>query len=297
MKLTIKPIIYSMPALTMAMTAQADILIPGAVAPAPVPGRPSQAPPVLRSDLLASNAVHAIFKGIKTLPKVGLDDSATFEEVAVFEVKQNLAYRRYDRMGDGAMTPGSLVGVSLATDMPGQDAALSEKLRSLQPGDEAIMNIDHIYVFKEDGNRNMRPCTRFAQVQPRQPEPIPAAPTSAPSAPVADTPAQALPSALMQPSAPSPVIIKSSRAVVRNVVETPDGGRTCTEDIVETGNDGKTTRRRFINGVEVDPETNQPLSATPASPSAQPEEPLPSEDTPEPADTELPPIPEPTADH
>ena len=101
----IHPFFYSMIVLPAVTTAWADI---GMGRPSPsVVNLPRQG--VYHSDLLASNAVHAVFKGLRTIPVVNLalPTDAT-EEVAVFEVKQNLAHRRYDRMGDGALNPGKL---------------------------------------------------------------------------------------------------------------------------------------------------------------------------------------------
>lgn len=291
-------LLYAYPLLVaMPMAARADISLPGA-APAPQPSATpaSTAPAVYHSELLASNAVHAVFKGLRMLPVVKLEEAPSVEEVAVFEVKQNLAHRRYDRMGDGALQVGKLFSVSLASDVPGQDAALGGQIRQMQPGDEALMNIDHIYVFRESGNENVRPCTRFTRVQPRQPEaqpaPTPATPVT-PAAPAAESPTMApLPAAVpaapaATPAATQPVqpvqrnfSYRSSRSVVSRTVIEPDGQggmkRTHVEEQREWVPELNQERvRKFINGVEVDPQTDQPLP-TPSAPAApQPEAPQP----------------------
>ena len=250
---------------------------------------------VYHSDLLASNAVHAIFKGIRSIPVVDLAvASPASEEVAVFEVKQNLAHRRYDRMGDGALNVGKLFSVSLAADVPGQDADVGRQIREMKPGDEALLHIDHIYLFREEGNENVRACTRFAKVEPRG-DASPAA--DAPATPPADkpdatpdpaAPADAVPSPSPAPDtpatdtqtiAPLPSTMKETTSSYASSVESrisivPDGKGGMRRMKVETRRewvDGEDTPRvrKFINDVEVDPTTDRPLSqngsaATPA---------------------------------
>lgn len=236
-------------------------------APAVAPEAPAtQAAPPLHSELLASNAVHAIYRGIRTVPKVTLDGSASLEEIGVFEVKQNLAHRRYDRMGDGPLQEGKLLGVALATDVPGQDASLAQQIRAMAPGDEALMNIDHVYVFRQDGNETVHPCTRFVPVPGKSSE----------TQPVGTPPAQPEGTAVPEPDAIIPNIPslppvrfttgthKSTRVTVRSIIE-PDGRggmrQTRIEERCERDEStGQETVRKFINGVEVDPQTDQPLS-------------------------------------
>ncbi len=252
---------------------------------------------VYHSDLLASNAVHAVYKGIRSIPVVDLAvSSPATEEVAVFEVKQNLAHRRYDRMGDGALNPGKLFSVSLAADVPGQDADVGRQIREMKPGDEALLNIDHIYLFRDDGNENVRACTRFAKVEARAdatPSQIAQQPASdqsgAPQAPTAGQtpsasspaqPASAEPTNEAQKMAPLPSATKEKSTSYASSVESrismvPDGkgGTRCIS--VETrrewiDGEDKPRVRKFINGVEVDPATDRPLienkAATPDKP-------------------------------
>lgn len=284
----IHPIFITVPAvLALPSAAWADI-----TTPAEAPQRAAY-----HADLLASNAVHAVFKEIRSLPVVRLDAAPGTEEVAVFEVKQNLAHRRYDRMGDGALQTGKLFSVSLATDIPGQDAALADKLRGMKPGDEALLNMDHIYVFREEGNENVRACTRFAQVQPKQPEAPESAPQeqetpAAPSAPdaTAEPPAAQDDTAMPLPLQPAFSAVGSS--VESRITVEPDGlggmKRMKIEVHREWGSNGEQRVRKFINDVEVDPQTDQPLglSGTPVA------APLPSAPAAAPQQTP-PPIPDP----
>lgn len=207
------------------------------------------------ADLLSSNAVRAAFKEIRSIPVVKLDAEPSSEEVAVFEVKQNLAHRRYDRMGDGALKAGKLFSISLATDIPGQDAELGSRIRELQAGDEALLNIDHIYVFREEGNENVHACTRFVKIQPRQASED--APAAAPA----------------QERLPLPMT-SSSRQVFTQITVEPDGqGGMRRMKIVEQRErsaDGQEHVRKFINDVEVDPQTNQPLPLSASQPQQQP---------------------------
>lgn len=264
-------ILYTFPALLAASVAHADISLgkPG------VQVSQSQA---YHSDLLASNAVRAAFREIRSIPVVKLDAEPTTEEVAVFEVKQNLAHRRYDRMGDGMMQPGKLFSVSLAADVPGQDAAVGSKIREMSPGDEALMNIDHIYLFREEGNENVRSCTRFARVQP-QPS-APAQPSDSHSAP-AQLPQQQA-AADTQPLPLNPRMSGSARSVESRITIAPDAQGVMRRTKIEihrewSSETGAEKVRKFINDVEVDPQTDRPLTLSGAqdAPAAAPSEPAP----------------------
>ncbi len=241
---------------------------------------------VYHSDLLASNAVHAIFKGLRKIPVVNLAvPTDAMEEVAVFEVKQNLAHRRYDRMGDGALNVGRLFPVSLAADVPGQDADVGRQIREMKPGDEALLHIDHIYLFRDEGNENVRAVTRFAKVQPQYTEEQGAPSASAPGVPAESSVPTApdhQPAAAPVPAATSthdaantdPAPLTSSadssnfaRSVESSISIVPDGKggmrRTKVEIIREwTPGSGQERVRKFINDVEVDPTTDQPVQQT-----------------------------------
>lgn len=244
--------LYTFPALLVAApVALADISL----------GAPAAAEPqrsVYHTDLLASNAVLATFKELRSIPVVRLDAAPETEEVAVFEVKRNLAHRRYDRMGDGELKQGKLFSVSLAADVPGQDASLGNTLRELKAGEEALLNIDHIYVFREEGNENVHACTRFVKIQPGV---APGAPHTAAQQPNALQP---------RPDRAVLPISSNTREVFTRVTIEPDGNGGMRQmkitEIREVSDDGKTTVRKFINNVEVDPQTDQPLPIPAAEP-------------------------------
>ena len=280
----------ALPALLVADFAYGDISL----------GRPA-VPNITRNDayhcdLLASNAVRAALKEIRSVPIVSLESATpTTAQIAIFEVKQNLRHCRYDRMGDGALSVGKLFPVSLSGDVPGQDAALADQIREMKPGDEAIMNIDHIYLFREEGNENVRSCTRFAKARPQGEMP--------PPPPSAQLPGVASPdSQTQQPAAtPQPSVRVSSgftgRSVESRVTVEPDGKGGSVRKKVEIHRewtaDGKQQVRKFINDVEVNPDTDQPLPlSAPQSEAAPAPAPAPA-----PAGgDDLPPIPEPPAE-
>lgn len=243
---------------------------------------------VYHSDLLASNAVYAVFKGIRSIPVVDLAvASPASEEVAVFEVKQNLAHRRYDRMGDGALNVGKLFSVSLAADVPGQAADVGRQIREMKPGEEALLHIDHIYLFREEGNENVRACTRFAKVEPRRgaaasasgaPEATSgednAGVTSVPGRPASAGPSQQAasdaPREDTQTIAPLSSVTGGTTSSYASSVESrisivPDGKGGVRQMKVEirrewVNGEDKPRVRKFINDVEVDPDTDRPLS-------------------------------------
>lgn len=303
----INPFLYAIPALVTLPVAVADISLGRPPAPQ------AAAEGAYHTDLLASNAVLASLKEIRTVPIVSLESaSPTSAQIAVFEVKQNLAYKRYDRMGDPSLQPGKLFPISLAADVPGQDASLGEQIRTMKPGDEAIMNIDHIYIFREDGNENVRACTRFALRKAQGAPQAPSAPTPAqPAAPAAtvSTPTPA-PAATAAPTHATPLIPMIrlmdglsddghhySSSVETRIVMQPDDQGVMKRTKIEIRNetiDGKTTVRKFINDVEVDPNTDQPLNPAPSPTEDTPaESPAPA---PEKPGDELPPLPDPPAD-
>lgn len=160
--------------------AVADITITGA----PVSRRAGQSIQG-KYELMATNAVRAVFQG--TQDKNGVQE-------AVFEVKENLAYRRFVRYGDGALQPGNLFTITMNGATPGQPAEVIEEINKLKPGQEAIMKIDHIFIFGEQQGQNVRPCTRIARREVAPPAPAPAAPaqpapTTQQNAPQQNTPA------------------------------------------------------------------------------------------------------------
>lgn len=288
----------SLPLLLLAPAALADLRIPPPAVPASTGGAQS----AYHCELLAANAVHAIFKEIRSIPVLEPGAAPSSQEIAVFEVKQNLAHRRYDRMGDPALQPGKLCSVVLAADVPGQDATLAGTLRQLSPGEEVLMNIDHIYVFRDSGNENVRACTRFAKVQSPQPLPLRSESADSPTTPAAPiTPATPIAPAISQPSADQAdwtIVGQSVQETIRYDAPGSEPKRMKVETRHEYSRKTKEKRtRKFINDVEVDPQTDLPLAPTgqPAAPAAAPQPAAEPEPTPQAPAAELPPIPDPVS--
>ncbi len=201
-------------------------------------------------DLLASNTVRATFLGVRTLQVQTFEqETPGTVDVAVFEVIDNLAYRRLVRYGDGSLKPGARFTVSMSRDLPGQPASVVDTISQMQPGEEAVMKIDHLYLFGDQEGKPIRPCSRMARRQGA----------------TADAPAP-------QPQLQTAPSLQTS-AVSRQVSVSMNGnGQTETREIITQKLPGsnEVTRRMFINGVEVDPATKQPLAdaqqANPAAP-------------------------------
>lgn len=225
-------------------------------------------------DLMASNTIRATFKGMRELPMQTLDESQPASaQVAEFEVIENLAHRRYVRYGDGEMPAGMRFTVALDRELPGQPADIVDKVGQMKPGDEAVMKIDHLFLFAEPEGRNLRPCTRMAvrpsSQQAVSPEGI--QPRVSPSPQVRDS--------------VLPFRSERSKSVSTSISLRPDGKGGLVEERVETQTEydsasGKRTTRMFINGQEVDPKTRKPLLST-QTPAAAP--PAPSAPVPQPA--------------
>lgn len=297
----INSIFYLFPALLTVPAALADITI-GVPTAMRMPQKN-----IYHADLLSSNAVRAAFKELRSIPVVSLDAAPDTEEVAVFEVKENLAYRRYDRMGDGALSPGKLFAVSLRTDIPGQDAALSQQIREMNAGDEALLNMDHIYVFRAEGNENVHACTRFAKIQPQPTIQRPVEP-AAPMPSTATAPMPTAPTQATEPTAADAAPMRlqpnstSARSVETRLTIEPDGNGGMRRMKVEVHREwtptGEERIRKFINDVEVDPQTDQPLAIPGApmiQPAAQPQQTAPAAPAPqaEAPSEQAPPIPDP----
>ncbi len=138
-------------------------------------------------DMLASNTVRATFLGVRELQMQSFDQEApSTVQVAVFQVIENLAYRRLVRYGDGQLKPGTRFTVALSRDLPGQPSSIVDTISQMQPGEEAVMKIDHLYIFGDQEGKPIRPCSRMARrgaaaQQPAaapQPQPQPAAQTT-----------------------------------------------------------------------------------------------------------------------
>lgn len=220
---------------------------PLAVADIIVPPAPRAFSTVDDCDVMAENTIRAAL--------VSKTDTA-----AVFEVLENLAYNRLVRYGDPKLTTGTRFEVSLAP-IPGQPAVVAQKIAGMQPGEEATMIVRHLFLFAPAAGQdpNVRPVTRIALLKDA------VAPTPAPL-PGAGLPG--IPVGSMHSESVSVTIINGVRTEIRTTTDQLPGQPPVT--------------RKYVNGVEVDPATNAPLTtptpsapATPAAPStpATPQQP------------------------
>ncbi len=219
-------------------------------------------------DLLASNTVRATFKGLRDLTKPTLSDAIqpTVTRVAVFEVIEPLAYRRYGRYGNNRMRAGSLFAVEMSKEVLGQPTAVVDTISHMQPGDEAVVKIDHLYIFDEMENRSVNPCTRIARKM-TAPAPAPL-PTTQPTTPgsAATTAAPAPLPTTVAPLTGGSNFAATSRETRISIVPDGQGGMKkeridIHRELDPTTQEVKT--RMYINGTEVDPTTRQPLPQAP----------------------------------
>lgn len=205
-------------------------------------------------DLMASNTVRAIFKGYRELTTQGMNqESPVTTKVAIFEVLENLAYRQYVRYGDGELNAGDTFSVTLDNQMPGQPAQIIDTIGQMNEGDEAVMKLDHLYLFdtKAGTDPNIRPVSRMALRK----------------APVAQTDTAAMPTSVA-PLTHIPGVNVTAAESSESVHTIIINGQATTVRITKQLNPGSSQMEThmYINGVEVDPQTRQPL--TPAAPAA-----------------------------
>lgn len=158
-------------------------------------------------DLMASNTVRAVFRGVQPADAQG----TTY--VALFEVVQNLAHQRVVRYGDGMMPVGMVFTVTLDKYMPGQPASVVDEIAMMQVGEEAVMKIDHLFLFDEPQGLNIRPCTRIA----RKPATVPGV---VPGVVPAEMPQQVVPQPAM-PQNPDEPLIESGVPVMPAMPASP----------------------------------------------------------------------------
>ena len=254
-------------AVAFVSTAAADI---NAGQP-PVPNMPSRA--WGNCDLMASNTVRAHFLGLKDIPVPTLDGQAqpASAQVAIFEVVENLAYRKYVRYGDGQLKQGARFTVAMDRTLPGQPASVVDAISKMKPGDEAAMKVDHLFLFGENENKSIRPCTRIAlreaNVTPPENQSTASQSTASQSAPDS-LPTRVLPLVSREGAVSGHTMATSTETRVSIV---PDGKGGMKQERIDIrrellpgSNEVKT--RMFINGVEVDPHTRQPLTPATAAP-------------------------------
>lgn len=251
-------------ALALTSPMSADI-----VAPAPTPNAAGMRG---NCDLLASNTVRASFVGLRDMPVQTVEqDAPTMVQVAVFEVIDSLGYRKYVRYGDGQLTAGTRFTVAMNKELPGQPTSVVDTISQMQPGEEAVLKIDHLYLLGGREGTPIRACSRMARrnAQPmvttgepqmttdgNTQQTAPALPTS-----VAPLGGGATP---QQPGQPQ-FTAQSSRVMM----QMDSNGNMQTIQIKQQMDAaGQTTTRMFINGVEVDPQTRQPLNSINPQPAA-----------------------------
>lgn len=169
------------------------------------------------------------------------------DTTAVFEVLENLAYNRPVRYGDPKLTNNARFEVSL-TPVPGQPAAVAQKIAGMQPGEEATMIVRHLFLFAPAAGQdpNVRPVTRIALRKDA------VAPTPAP---MPGTGLTGIPAGSMHSESVSVTVINGVRTEIRTTTDQLPGQPPVT--------------RKYVNGVEVDPATNAPLTTpTPSTPAA-----------------------------
>lgn len=261
---TMKNIISYTAILAFALTAplSADI-----VNPAPVPNAAGMRG---NCDLLASNTVRASFVGLRDMPVQTVEqDAPTMVQVAVFEVIDSLGYRKYVRYGDGQLTAGTRFTVAMNKELPGQPASIVDTISQMQPGEEAVLKIDHLYLLGGREGTPIRACSRMAR---RNAQPM-VTPGETPADANAQTSAPALPTSVaplgggmtpQQPGQPQ-YTAQSSRVMMQM---DGNGNMQTIQIRQQTDTNGQTTTRMFINGVEVDPQTRQPLNSAAPQPAA-----------------------------
>lgn len=233
---------------------------------------PAAAPAATRGncDLLASNTVRATFVGLHDLAVQTINDATpSTAQVAVFEVIDLLGYKKYNRLGDGQLTPGTKFTVAMNRELPGQPADIADTIGQMQPGEEAVLKIDHLYLMNGPQGEPLRVCSRMARraaqpaVTTTEPAPAPAGEQPAP-APLPDTlaplggAAAATGTGNVQFSASS-TSVSVTRDENGNIVQTR------TESKFDPAS-GQMKTRMFINGTEVDPQTRQPLAQPVSAP-------------------------------
>lgn len=241
-------------------------------------------------DLLASNTVRATFVGMHDLTVQTInDDAPTTAQVAVFEVIDLLGYKKYNRFGDGQLTPGTKFTISMSRELPGQPADIADTIAQMQPGEEAVLRVDHLYLMNGQQGEPLRVCSRMARRAAQ-----PAVTTEQPAAPAegsAPTNAPSVSNSTPLPSVAAPAVSSSFSASSTSVSITRDANgnmvQTRTESVYDPAT-GQMKTRMYINGTEVDPQTKQPLlqPAAQPSPAAQPApeaQPAPAEPAPTPA--------------
>lgn len=209
-------------------------------------------------DIMASNTVTAQFIGLRDLAVQRVDqEEPDMVQVAVFHVKNNLAYRRYNRIGDGQLVPDMQFTIAMNRELPGQPAANVDTIAAMQPGEEVVMRVDHLYLITGQEGESIRVCARLARRN---------AAATTPGTPAAAPAPLPIPGA--QPTTGGVQITSSSSSFSFSSDSNGQVQSIQTSRYYDSAT-GEIKTRMFINGVEVDPVTRQPL-ATAAAPAPTP---------------------------
>lgn len=239
----------------LANTAPALRAMPGNLAPVQARGN---------CDIMASNTVTAKFVGLRDLAVQRIDQpEPDTVQVAVFQVANSLAYRRYNRIGDGQLIPGMQFTIAMNRELPGQPAENVDTIATLQTDEEVVMRVDHLYLITGQEGESIRVCARLARRHANAATPD-ATPASAP-APLP------IPGALpTMGGMNSGMQITSRRASFSVSTDASGQMQTVQTSRYYDSATGEIKSRMLINGVEVDPVTRQPLAPAEAAPAPAP---------------------------
>lgn len=228
-----------------------------ALRPMPAGIMPTQ--PRGNCDLMATNTITAHFVGLRDLAVQRVDQAEpTTVKVAVFQVINNLAYRRYNRIGDGQLVPGMQFTIAMNKQLPGQPSENVDTISTLQPGEEVVMRVDHLYLITGQEGESIRVCARLKQRNAQQA----AAPVAAPAPlPIPGAQAPAAANGIQYTSSSSSFSFSSNSNGEVQSIQTSRYYDSAT---------GEIKTRMIINGVEVDPVTRQPLAPSTPAPQAAP---------------------------
>lgn len=216
-------------------------------------------------DLMASNTVTAQFVGLRELAVQRVDQQEPEKvQVGVFQVLNNLGYRKFNRIGDGQLVTGMKFTIAMNKQLPGQPAEHVDTIAALQPGEEVVMRVDHLYLLNGQSGESIRACARLA----RRNAATPAAPAAQPAAAPAPLP---IPGNQMTTSrTPGGVQIMRRSASFSMHTDASGGMQTIQTSRYYDSATGEIKERMLINGVEVDPATRQPLAQATPTPAPAP---------------------------
>ena len=160
--------------------------------------------------------------------------------------------------------------------IPGRPAIIVDDIEKMKVGDEALIKIDHLYMLGANEG-HLRPCTRLALQGEQQPPQQQANPSEDASGTIIESSVE--PAAPMPEQRAEPLPLIPGRQAARNSMPAPtmgsgntqssgfsfsissssSGTQSMREEYAYDARTGQQVRRLFINGVEVDPNTKQPL--------------------------------------